>query len=76
MNYELLKKQIGVDPIQIAKMYKDGISIDKIRKNFKIGEKKVKTVLNFYNIPIINKTQVCHFNQHIFDVIDTEEKAY
>ena len=76
MNYESLKKQIGVDPAQIAKMYKDGISIDKIRKNFKIGEKKVKTVLSFYNIPIINKTQVCHFNQHIFDIIDTEEKAY
>ena len=76
MNYETLKEYVGQDPTQIAKMYKDGMSIDKIRKNFKIGEKKVKTVLNFYNIPVINKTQICHFNQHIFDIIDTEEKAY
>lgn len=79
MTLKELKNYLGsdIDPIEIAKMYtEDRISIIKIQKHFHISEKKVKTVLGFYNIPIINKTQISKFNEHVFDNIDTEEKAY
>lgn len=51
-------------------------SLTKIAKEFNIGRRGLTTRIKALNIPIINYQNKTKFNEHVFDIIDTEEKAY
>lgn len=55
---------------------RENISMHKFAKKYHISEKWFRLYLREHNIIIENKQNRCKFNEHIFDCIDTEEKAY
>ena len=61
---------------QIINLYKQGYSITQISKIVKNKRDTISKYLKRNNINIINYHNKSKFNEHIFDVIDTEEKAY
>ena len=59
----------------IIKLYKEGYSKQQIVKMFGYkSDKRIKDILIQHNICIRNRTY--HINEHVFDIIDTIEKAY
>lgn len=58
---------------EVIKLYNEGIQIWKIAEMFRSSEETISKVLKENNVKVERKTA---FNQHIFDIIDTEEKAY
>ena len=51
-------------------------SITKIANKYKIGKKVLSNRLKELGIEVINYQNIVTYNEHIFDSIDTEEKAY
>lgn len=66
LNFEELAFEFQTTPISLTKMAE--------------REKTTRQTLSKYfkklGIDVINKQNRCKFNEHIFDEIDTEEKAY
>ena len=60
----------------ILKLYKSGVSITKISKKFKTDRTRISKILVKNGIIIENFQNKTKFDEHIFDIIDTEEKAY
>lgn len=60
----------------LKKDYISGLSIAKLAKNYKTTYRTIKKYFDKENIKIINTQNRLRFNENIFDVIDTEEKAY
>ena len=56
--------------------YKAGLSTIQIGEKYKTNRHRVSKVLNLYGIKVINHQNISKFDESIFDVIDTEEKAY
>ena len=52
------------------------VSLSKLSKQFKISRKGFTIWLKSRNVQIRNLQNETKFNQHVFDSIDTEEKAY
>lgn len=62
---------------QASLLYLTGkYSLTTLSKQFKFGRTHFSKYLKTNNIEVINKQNAVKFNQHIFDIIDTEEKAY
>jgi hypothetical protein len=70
-----MKKETVVKYENALEYYKQCKSITKTAKNFKIGAKWFAIYLKD-KVEIINHQNKLRFNQDIFEVIDTEEKAY
>ena len=64
-NYEHLKD-----------LYFSGVSLTQLSKMFKISRNSIARLFKNNNISVINSQNVTKFNDTIFDIIDTEEKAY
>jgi hypothetical protein len=65
------------DKYKLAKKYYlEGKSLTWIEKNLHMGRGSLSKHLKDEGIEIINKQNITKFNEHIFDIIDTEEKAY
>ena len=65
--------------LEIIEEYKKGLSISKISKKYHFAEKTISETLKENNICIRNygeHTKKYTLNEHYFDVIDTQEKAY
>lgn len=62
--------------IDIISDYNNGLSITKICAKYHTSALTVRKRLKNNSIPIINYQNVTKFDEHIFDVINTEEKAY
>ena len=60
----------------IIPKYKQGISLSKLAKEYHTSIQTLSRKLKAKGIEIINHQNETKFNEHIFDVIDTEEKAY
>lgn len=60
----------------VINLYKSGYSITYIGKLFKCGRKSITSILKRNNISIINYHNITKFNENVFDIIDSEEKAY
>lgn len=60
----------------IIPLYKQGISLSKIAKQFNTTGNTLSRKLKEAGYEIINHQNETKFNEHIFDCIDTEEKAY
>ena len=52
------------------------LSLNKIALMFKITPESLSKALKSLGYTIVNKQNIAKFNENIFDVIDTEEKAY
>lgn len=60
----------------INKYVKYNLSINKISKEYGCGESVIKKLLQNNEVYIRKSTSRYRFNKNIFDVIDSEEKAY
>lgn len=60
----------------IIPLYNQGISLTKIAKQFNTNRDTLSKHLKLAGIEVINRQNEVRFNEHIFDSIDTEEKAY
>lgn len=61
----------------VIKDYCDlGLSVSQIARNRNSSSVLISKFLKSANIEVINKHNLPKFNEHIFDSIDTEEKAY
>lgn len=65
-----------MDSEKIINMYNSGQSCYKIAKTFKTYPEKIRILLKKNNITRRPNGQIHHFNDTVFDKIDTEEKAY
>lgn len=61
---------------EIIPLYNSGTSINKLMKLFHLGKRTISNGLKELGIEVKNTHTEIKFNDHIFDVIDTEEKAY
>ena len=61
------------DTKEVLKLYEGGTPIWKIAKKFKSSEETISKVLKEQGVTVKKKLV---FDEHIFDSIDTEEKAY
>lgn len=52
------------------------ISLTKLSKEYKIDRRTLSSYLKRIGITIVNRQNICKFNEHVFDNIDSEEKAY
>lgn len=80
-------KALGVQIIQyrhagkfeisdVINEYSNGISIKEIAKKYKSSEETISRVLKENGVEVFRNGVKPSFNSHIFDSIDTEEKAY
>lgn len=51
-------------------------SLTKLGRKYGIKRQTLAKYLKARNVEIINQQNRCRINENIFDVIDTEEKAY
>lgn len=75
---EKIKTLYLIDGLSCTKIgkYKQGISLSKLAKEYHTSIQTLSRKLKAKGIEIINHQNETKFNEHIFDVIDTEEKAY
>lgn len=60
----------------VVERYKNGESIQKIAKSLKSSEETISKAIKSVGIEVFRNGVTPSINHHIFDVIDTEEKAY
>lgn len=68
LNFDLQK--------DIIPLVEQGISLTKIAKLFSTNRNTLSRHLKNAGVEVINHQNISKFNEHVFDVIDTEEKAY
>ena len=69
---QILQKDLD----EAIKLYKAGNSLSKIGKILGHSKDIISKYLKNSGVEIINKQNTSRFNEYVFDVIDTEEKAY
>jgi carbonic anhydrase len=52
------------------------LSLIKLAKKYNLAASTISNALKTLNINVINEQNMLRFNEHVFDIIDTEEKAY
>lgn len=57
-------------------LYNKGYSLVEIGKHFNLSTATVSNALKKINFKVVNKQNETKFNENVFDVIDSEEKAY
>lgn len=62
--------------IDIIPEYNKGISLKELAKKFNTSIPTISKKLKNKGIEVVNRQNIAKFNEHIFDSIDTEEKAY
>lgn len=60
----------------LIKDYTDGYSLEQLSKKYHRKPSTLSSLLKELGINIINRQNRVRFNENVFDVIDTEEKAY
>lgn len=60
----------------IVPLYLKGVSLTKIAEQFNTTRHTLSRKLKQLGYDIINQQNISKFNEHVFDTIDTEEKAY
>lgn len=78
-NLRLLKNQNEEDEHflnEVKEYYLQNLSVIKTAKHFHLGIEKISYMIKNMGIEIINYQNISPINESIFEVIDTEEKAY
>lgn len=66
----------GKDLTRVENMVKDGLSKRQIAHKLNVSGKAITTAIDRLDIEYEPQTRMYYFDEHIFDVIDTERKAY
>ena len=61
---------------EIKKDYENGLSLTQLSKIEGVSRQKISRDLKKINVQIVNQHNKLKFNEHYFDNIDSEEKAY
>lgn len=70
------QNKINIDLETLIKEYNSGKSLAQIGKEYGNTVKALSNMLKSNGIDVINKHNATKFNECIFDLIDSEEKAY
>ena len=62
--------------LEIIKKYKDGVPINQLSKEYGKSKEAIKTLLNFYNIPIISSKERCSHGVYQLDDDNNIIKKY
>lgn len=65
--------------VEIAELYKQGLSIDKLKDKYNVSNKVIKRALDTIGVKTrdnSHKGRKYHINENYFDDIDTQNKAY
>jgi len=76
LQIENRKTKINIDLETLIKEYESGKSLTQIGKEYGNTRKVLSRMLKRAGIQVINRQNELRFNENVFDVIDTEEKAY
>lgn len=60
----------------MKELFAKGLTPTMVAKELKMNQKNIHYYINKYNIDVINKCRKYNHNDHYFDNIDTENKAY
>lgn len=74
--YKLYNIDLKINIKDLVNDYNIGMSVTKIAEKYNCRRQSVVINLLNANIVPINRQNETKFNEHIFDSIDTEEKAY
>lgn len=72
----VIKFKIPLDLTPIIEDYNNGLSLTLLAKKYNVNRHTLSRYFKISNIKVINKQNETKFNENIFDVIDSEEKAY
>ena len=61
---------------EIKKDYENGLSLTQLSKIEGVSRQKISRDLKKINVQIVNQHNKLKFNEHYFDNIDSEGKAY
>ena len=73
---ELKEEGIEKETLEIIKKYKDGVPINQLSKEYGKSKEAIKTLLNFYNIPIISSKERCSHGVYQLDDDNNIIKKY
>ena len=72
-----MKDQKFIDLLPILEQeYKNGVSLTKLEKKYGYKRQRISEHLKQRNVKIVNQQNALKFDNTVFDVINTEEKAY
>lgn len=74
--HKMYKVSIPIDVNILINDYKNGISLTKMQSKYGIRRQNIALALMYEGYDVINKWNKVKFNEHTFDIIDNEEKAY
>lgn len=74
--YKIYKVNLSINVKSLIVDYNNNVSLTEMEKKYKIRRQDIAMALMYEGYDIINKWNKVKFDEHIFDVIDTEEKAY
>ena len=69
-------QKLQIDLEKLKQEYLSGLSCSKLAKMYNVCTATISKYLKQIGITIVNNQNKSKFNEHIFDSIDTEEKAY
>lgn len=61
---------------ELEDMIADGLSVQQIADEFGVSKKAINNAIERFDLDYEPQYRTYYFNEHAFDVIDTEEKAY
>lgn len=70
------QNKININLETLIREYNSGKSLGYIAKQYNTTRNVLSKMLKKAGIKVVNKQNELRFNEHVFDVIDTEEKAY
>lgn len=70
------KNEVKWNVNDFVDLYNKGYSLVEIGKQFNLSTATVSNALKKINFKVVNKQNETKFNENVFDVIDSEEKAY
>ena len=70
------QNKINIDLETLIKEYNSGRSLESISKEYHNTYPVLSKMLKEAGIQVINRQNEIRFNEHVFDIIDTKEKAY
>ena len=76
LKVENRQNKINIDLDTLIKEYNSGKSLTQIGKEYGNTYSVLSKMLKANGIEVINKQNALRFNENVFDVIDSEEKAY
>ena len=76
LKVENRQNKINIDLNTLIEEYNSGKSLAQIGKEYGNTYHALSKMLKDNGVEVVNRQNISRFNEHVFDIIDTEEKAY